>query len=135
MAGTGYIPSVPPTYTYMCQTCDSRFYSSQRRIWVEVCPKCNEIYFKLEKEGAEDMSFGFGGAYVIPTVPRLPDEMPKTYEYRCKACNESFTCEIAPTKEMRTRVCPKCIGIYSKVDRYFRLLRKKYQPKEEHVPS
>ena len=52
------------------------------------------------------------------------------YEYTCRACNESFTCEIAPTKEIRTRVCVKCIGIYSKVDRYFRVLKKRLQPKK-----
>jgi len=52
------------------------------------------------------------------------------YEYTCRACNESFTSEIAPTKEIRTRVCLKCIAIYSKVDRYFRILRKRLQPKE-----
>ena len=55
------------------------------------------------------------------------------YEYTCRACNELFTCEIAPTKEMRTRVCLKCIAIYSKVDRYFRVLRKRLQPKEVAV--
>ncbi|GIT13908.1 MAG: hypothetical protein CM1200mP35_07280 [Chloroflexota bacterium] len=46
------------------------------------------------------------------------------YEYKCRACDELFTCEIAPTKEIRTRVCVKCIATYSKVERYFRVLRK-----------
>ena len=57
------------------------------------------------------------------------------YEYKCQACNELFQCEVAPTKELRTRVCLKCISIYSKVDRYFRVIRKKRQAKEVAIEA
>ena len=72
---------------------------------------------------------------MVSLIVKIQEETdyPMDYEYKCRSCDELFTCEIAPTKEIRTRVCVKCIATYSKVERYFRVLRKRLQPKEVAV--
>lgn len=54
------------------------------------------------------------------------------YTYNCRACYKDFKSNTASMK-IRYWICPKCINIYVKVDRYFKDMRKVLKPKERVI--
>lgn len=56
------------------------------------------------------------------------------YTYNCQACRKDFNSLVSNMK-IKYWICPTCINIYVKVDRYFKDMRKALKPKEYAIDS